>query len=66
MHVTLVNQPYPKGGVVHQHPPFTLLGMVVGVTSATLTDKSALKRMKRAEEASPNCLTILVVASNLV
>jgi anaerobic magnesium-protoporphyrin IX monomethyl ester cyclase len=95
-HVTLVNPPYPKG--VHQHPPFTPLGIgylaaileenqyevdvidcqalglsyggfeseiskrlpnIVGITSTTLTYKSALRIAKIAKEVYPSCLTVL-------
>jgi len=62
-HVTLVNPPYPKGA--HQYPPFTPLGIRIGVTLTTFTHKSALKTIRTAEEAS-NVLTILAVAANLV
>jgi len=63
LHVTLVNPPYQKG--VQQYPPFTQLGLVVGVMSAILKSKSVLATMKMAEEDS-NRLTILAVVANLV
>src|SRR4030065_287518 len=95
-HVTLVNPPFPSG--VHQHPPFTPLGLgylaavleknqynvdvidcqalrctyeefrieiskrqpdIVGITSTTLTYKSALQIAKITKEVCPNCLTLL-------
>ena len=91
-----MNPPFPSG--VHQHPPFTPLGLgylaavleknqyevdvldcqvlklsyekvrdeiskrqpnIVGITSATLTYKSALHIAKIAKEVNPDCTTIL-------